>query len=449
MRTLGYTIACVGALSALLIDPRSALAQKRYRVTIDTEPEGAKVWIDERDGDPDGETPYTTRLTEGRHTVFLEQEGYEIAVHEISVKARKGKAKQSFRYELIELRYGTIDVLAAEGEEDQADGAKVLVDGEEKGTVPDSFEAAEGPHQVEVVKEGFKRFEAWIEVKKGESVEVSVSLQPTSGGAGGDQGDDPDKGDDPDRGDDPDKGGGDKGGGTDKGGRTGPILRFGAGMGAGVRRFAYENPATNNLRPYNANTIALVDVGAELYLGGLTSALRRFSLFGGASLSLPMESNTAAGNEAIDTRWFRREAGARARLAAGPGHLGLDLAEGGNAFTFQNAGLLADEIPEVRYEYLRAGVWYGVESPRTSFGAGADGLWVFSSKGVAERFTNPSVLAGRAHAWFRRLVWSGLEASLSGSLTYFKYSLEPGPAHAADGGYDLMLDLILGAGYRF
>jgi hypothetical protein len=222
-----------------------------------------------------------------------------------------------------------------------------------------------------------------------------------------------------------------------------------AGMGAGWRRFDYEQPRTNNLRPYSANGIALVDIGAEFRLGALTSALRWLSIFGGASLSLPLTSSTAAGAEDIKTSWFRREAGIRARFGAGPGAFGLDVAEGGNAFTFDNAGLLEAEIPEAVYEYVRVGAAYGVHTGGNNFGAGGDGLLILSSEGVSDRFASASVFGFRVHGWYRRHLFSGVEASLTGSLTQFSYALEAGPLHDADGGYDRMFDVILSGGYSF
>ena len=435
MRNSAYIAACVGALLGLCAASDSAWAAgKKYRVLIESQPEGAKVWVDEREGEPLGTTPYKGRLTAGNHTLFLELDGHEISVEEITVKKRR-RGRQSFKFELVEVRVGSIDVLAEDGAED-TEGAKVYLDGEEVGTVPDSFDAPEGPHQVEVFKEGFERFESWVEVKNGESQEVTVALAPL------DQ-----------------KGGGklDLGDGTDKGDDGGMLLRFDAGMGAGWRRFDYNNPNANglgseNLLPYSANGLTMVNLGAELFLGGISSSLSAFSIFGSASLTLPVDSVTADGT-AVATSWFRREVGARARLAAGPGHLGFDLAEGGSAFTFdevaaQAAGV-AQGIATAEYEYVRVGAWYGIDSDGIGAGLGGSFIAALSVGGVADRFNGATVLGPGGNAWFRMHLFAGIEGAITASMMYLTYAMDPVATYDADGGYDLTFDVFGRLGYSF
>jgi hypothetical protein len=442
MRNSAYTVACLGVVGVLCAQPGELWAQA-VRVTITSEPSGATVWVDDRSGKALGTTPYNTSLSEGKHTVFLELPGYEFVVQEINVRRRK-RGPQRVSFNLVQLRSGSIDVLAASGSPD-ADGARVFIDGKEVGTVPDTFDIPEGAHQVEVVKDGYKRFQNWVEVTKGESVEVSVALEALRPGETIQTSRDPDPNPDSPITSRPSDDG--KGKATVKDGPSPVVLA--AGMGAGWRRFDYEQPRTNNLRPYSANGIALVDIGAEFRVGALVSALRWLSIFGGASLSLPLTSSTEAGAEEIKTSWFRREVGLRARFDAGPGAFGLDVAEGGNAFTFDNAGLLENEIPEAVYEYVRMGATYGVHKGDNAFGAGGDGLVILSSNGVSDRFNNPSIVGFRVHGWYRRHLFSGVQASLTGSFTQFSYALEAGPLHDADGGYDRMFDVILSGGYSF
>lgn len=447
MRSSAYVIACAGALVALLAAPSQLWAQgKKYRVSIDTDPSGAKVWIDDRAGEPAGTTPYEARLKPGKHTVFLELDGYEVSVKEIVVKKRR-RGKQSFNFELEEQSMGSIDVLAADGADD-TDGARVFLDGREVGTVPDSFDAAAGSHQVEVVKDGYKRFESRVEVTAGDSVELTVALGKL--GAGDEQGKGDGKGD----------GEGDgKGGGKGKSDEsTSPILRADVGFGSGIRRFDYFNAGASNqtadplgtehLLPYFAPGVALVNVSLELYFGGFSSALSRFSLFGGASLSL-LANSVTEDEVNIATTWLRREVGVRVHL----GSFGIDLAEAGNEFTFDPDDVLlggvGDGIAEATYEYLRLGLWYAGGSEKMNFGIGASGMYVLSRSGVAKRFTNSSIFGVGGNAWFRMHLFGGIEGSITGTATYFAYSLQPELQRDTTGGYDLMLDLVGSAGYRF
>ena len=444
MRTSAYITACAGALIALLAAPSQLWAQgKKYRVSIDTDPSGASVWIDDRAGDPAGTTPYDTRLTTGKHTIFLELDGYAVSVREITVKKRK-RGQQTFNFELEEQSMGSIDVLAAD-DSDHTDGARVFLDGREVGTVPDSFDAAAGSHQVEVVKDGYKRYESRVKVTAGESVELTVALDKLGGGTSKGKGKGKGK-----------KGKKDKKGKSDE--PTSPILRADVGLGSGTRLFDYFNAGasaaplgTANLLPYSAPSLALANMSLELYLGGFSSALSRFSIFGGASMSLGGNSVTQD-NINIATTWLRREVGVRVHL----GSFGIDLAEAGSAFTFDPndlmaVGNIAEGIPDASYESVRLGLWYAGGNEKMSFGVGASGLYVLSRTGVAERFdnTDPSVFGVGGNAWFRMQLFAGIEGAISGAATYFVYSMTPEENRDTTGGYDLMLDLVGSVGYRF
>jgi hypothetical protein len=430
MRNLLFIAACAGILVTLCAHPTELLAEPAYRVLITSRPSGAKVWIDDRSGEPAGTTPYDTRLSEGSYTVFLELEGHEFSVQEITV-AKRRKGKQRFSFELAELRYGSLDVLAGS---DVADGATVRIDGKEVGTVPDTFEVAEGSHQIEVLQDGFEPFENWVEVVKGESLELNVKLQAIAVADTPTQSSVPLKTSPKE---------------TKPKSQGPPLLLAAAGMGVGVRQFGYTEPRTNNLRPYEPNSIVLVNVGAELQLGALVAALHEFSLFAGSSLSLGLTSIVANDNQEFATTWLRREVGVRGRLGVGPGWLGVDVAEGGNSFTFDYNGILQDELPETSYEYLRLGVGYGLSTGKNGFGLDASGMLVLATNGVAERFADATVFGMGVHGWYRRSLFSGLSATLAASATQFFYALEAGPLHDADGGYDRMFDLLLNAAYQF
>lgn len=443
MRSFVYMAVGVAFVLALVGQGRDAFAQS-YRVEIDTEPTGATLWIDNRNAESVGTAPYSGRLSLGKHTVFAELNGYEFAIKEIRV--RKNKRVQRFVITLAELESGSIDILPAPGNTN-ADGATVLIDGEERGTVPDTFEVPAGDHEIAVVKEGFQRFEAQVTVKKGESQELAVTLTSASQGDGvvtvkssvktqGKSGDGPKD---------------DGGSITEPEGARSPLLRFGVGMGAGFRDFSYDTPQTNNLRPYSAAGLVLVDLDAQLLFAGLSSAswLRPLSLFAHVKLSLPATSSTAGGNENITTIWLRREVGLRSRFDLGPLRLGLDLAEGGNSFSFSDAGVLDDEIAEVSYEYLRIGATVGLMLSGNDIGVGGDGLVVLLASGVADRFDAASVVGFRVHGWYRRTITRSLEAMLSGAMTEFSSSFTPSMDYNAKGSTDRMFDVTLSGSYQF
>jgi hypothetical protein len=71
-------------------------------------------------------------------------------------------------------RYGTLSIRV------QPANAEVLIDGERwHGPAHDErliVQVSEGPHRVEVQKDGYQRFSIEVQVRRGEAVPVNVSL---------------------------------------------------------------------------------------------------------------------------------------------------------------------------------------------------------------------------------------------------------------------------------
>lgn len=404
----------------------------RYPVVITSEPDGATVWINDRSAEPVGKTPYTVRLQPGSHTIFIELDGHRFTAD--TIRVRKLKRKQRFSYELEELKVGYINVLPEQG---SADGAVVTLDGKKMGTVPDTFEAVEGSHELRVSKKGFETFETLVEVARGESLDVSVSLKPLvakkpAPAAAVVRAPEVTRA-------------------SPSSTRRRPILAAEAGLGTGWRTFDYDEPRTSNLRPYQADGVMFAELDLMLFLGALGSAawLDKLLVFADFSLSLPLESSTQGGNEAIQTTWFRRDIGIRFVQRLGPSSLIIEAAEGGNSFSFANAGSLAAEIPEVAYEYIRLGAAVRLAIGNSSIGAGGDGMAVLDAGDLASRFAAAEVFGVRGHGFVHHQLGKHLGVTLAGSVTRFVYTFEPSLEYDADGSTDRMIDVVLAGGYRF
>src|SRR5689334_80885 len=74
---------------------RTAAAEK-VAVPIDSDPPGATLYLDSRDSDPIGKTPFRGSLAEGTYTLIVELEGHEASVQTIRVKRKKGKRSLTF-----------------------------------------------------------------------------------------------------------------------------------------------------------------------------------------------------------------------------------------------------------------------------------------------------------------------------------------------------------------
>lgn len=79
----------------------------------------------------------------------------------------------------IRERLGRTSVVISGG----PDGAAILIDGEDRGRTPrpDPIAVEPGSHQVEVVLEGYRPFEAMVSVAAGRSVEVEAVLEEDTG----------------------------------------------------------------------------------------------------------------------------------------------------------------------------------------------------------------------------------------------------------------------------
>lgn len=171
-------------LLAALGDDASAQMAKRpkrkgraYAVTIDSVPQQATMYLDDKKYGTVGYTPYSGRLVKGDYKLILEVPGYKTVEQTISV----GPQSREFFYAL-EKTNGTLDV---RGDADpNALGAQVYVNGEAKGTIPASILLAEGRVLVEIKKPGFNDLAQWTEVKAGERITLAPQLkaQPTKGG---------------------------------------------------------------------------------------------------------------------------------------------------------------------------------------------------------------------------------------------------------------------------
>ena len=157
-------------LAALLLVPHPAEAGTRYKVKVDSVPTGANIYLETRQADPVGTTPQVFRLEKGEYTFILEMKGYELLSR--AVKIRKAA---TFAFKLTRKpEPAQLKVESAPGA--SADGAAVKINGKDVGKVPVPISLSQGRYLVEVVKDGFKPFRKWINVKQGEKKTMAVAL---------------------------------------------------------------------------------------------------------------------------------------------------------------------------------------------------------------------------------------------------------------------------------
>jgi hypothetical protein len=460
---------CMAALvcGALGIVGSSGLAsaEKSYPVRIESAPSGATLYLDSKENEPLGRTPYEGKLPAGNHTIIVELEGFVAQVSEISVEKKK-KPAQKFKLKLNKLEKGTIEVVPAKAQ-GQVAGARVFVDGKEEGNLPDTIKVEAGPHQVEVKKEGFRNFEEWVEVAEGQTTRVTAQLVPTDGsrtevaasdgGNGGDEGGDDDVEEDDsdvevedDQVERPST-------------RTVPFIGFGAGFELGARSFRYTNPTEGNLRPYDAGGVPMIRLSGELVpLAFASSKLASgWTFLGSYGRSTPLDStatiNQGQPNEtpvSVPTTWSELDLGLGYRYRFGDGdasYAGLVGGYGIHTFTFDfdaESDILETQIPDVKYRFIYLGL-DGRFAFAGRFAAlvGGGTRLVRTTGNIGDNFEKTDVLAFGFDGGLAAGISKSIEARLVGRYDQYNHTFTEKPEMniVADGGTDRFFGVTLSA----
>lgn len=464
-----------GALTALLVGAlaRPAHAEKTYPIRIETTPPGATVYLEDKDGEPLGRTPYDGKLAAGNHTLIIELEGFVGQVSEISVK--KKSSAQKFKVKLAKVEKGTIEVMPAKAQA-QVAGAKVFVDGREEGNLPDTIKVDAGAHQVEVKKEGYRTYEEWIEVQEGETTRVKVELvaldgsRPEAAASDGGNGDDDDTdpslgtGDDDDSDSDADLEDDEE---ARPDGRTVPYVAVAAGVELGARRFRFQNPTEGNLRPYDAGGVPMIRLSADFtpLAFSQSKAASGWTLTGSYAHSTPLDS-TATINQgqpnpmsvSVPTTWSELDLGLSYRYRFGPAdqsYVGLLTGYGIHTFTFTfgpENDTLENQIPDVEYKFIALGL-----DGRFAFAGRfaallSGGTRLVSATGkIGNNFEKTDVLAFFGGAGLAAGLTKTIEARLVGRFDQYKHTFTPQDAMTivADGGTDRYFGVTLSAVFLY
>jgi hypothetical protein len=167
---------CVAAGALLGVARGAAAGGKTSKVSIETDPPGAKVYFNVKE---DGEvctTPCTIDAPIGETPIIIEAENRRSIIENLIVPRRTVKPmRMSYK---LKPAYGTLVI-------DGGDGAAITIDDQDQGTAPRRFEdILAGAHHV-VVQHGDKKlYDAFVEVETGHEASVSVpALAPAPASA--------------------------------------------------------------------------------------------------------------------------------------------------------------------------------------------------------------------------------------------------------------------------
>jgi hypothetical protein len=135
----------------------------RFAVKIDSAPQGAAVYINDKSCPAVGVTPWEGKLNNGDYTVIIEAPGYDLATRPLKV-AKVRKTQEMFVPLVKKLDPPKIDVRA--DADKNMFGATVLLDGQPQGQAPLVLTTTAGRHLVQIKKEGFEDYSSWLETKE-------------------------------------------------------------------------------------------------------------------------------------------------------------------------------------------------------------------------------------------------------------------------------------------
>lgn len=164
---------CTAPVCLSLIAPQAAYAKKlgSAKITIDSTPAGANIYIDGKDAGIQGQSgpKAVLKLTKEKHTLLLELDGYKPMEQTINVKAAQ---RLAFKLVAMPARLEMKPLATNQN----AQGAEVFVDGALAGTLPGTVEVGTGRHTVEVRRPGYLPYTEQVEVKTGETRQMFIGL---------------------------------------------------------------------------------------------------------------------------------------------------------------------------------------------------------------------------------------------------------------------------------
>jgi tetratricopeptide (TPR) repeat protein len=131
----------------------------------ESEPIGAKVFLNSRIDGYLGETPLNVNLPPGEHRVFFEREGFQLQVERLSVKEGD---QASLKVTMTALPF----LLSIES----IPSAEIFLDGVSRGVTPQTLEVPKGKYSLLLSLEGYEPINESVEGSLGQQVIISKTL---------------------------------------------------------------------------------------------------------------------------------------------------------------------------------------------------------------------------------------------------------------------------------
>ena len=146
----------------------------KYKVKIDSAPQGATIYIGDKSCGALGATPYSGSLPAGSYTVILEAVGYDPATRPF--KVAKVRAEQELFIPLVKKAEPPKIDVRADADKNMY-GATVSLDGVAQGQAPIMLTTTSGRHLLEIKKDGFEPLSQWVEAKENQVQTIASVLK--------------------------------------------------------------------------------------------------------------------------------------------------------------------------------------------------------------------------------------------------------------------------------
>jgi hypothetical protein len=421
--------------------PAVAGPGKTSKVTIETDPPGAKVYFGLKE---DGEvctTPCTVDAPIGETPIIVEAENRRSIIENLVV-AKKTARPMKVTYKL-EPAIGT---LVVEG----GAGATIKIDDEDKGKAGRVEGVLAGAHHVVVERGGKTLYDSFVEIEAGHEASVAVTggkpVAAATVDAGGD-GARAELHDAPAEVARP---------------RTAPVVRAAGAMDIGFRQFSYKHnttPATQRDNRESGQVLAgpVIEVWPTA-LAGL-DVLRGLSVYGRFEFGINAQAVGVVGpngNRApstLTTAWRSLEASVHQRWAlADVATLEVGGGYAQDHYQFKGAAKDIDIVPNAAYSMVRIGgkasLLLGMVEP---YLAGEERI-VLSGGAIDDRY-KLGASANGVRAELGAVVHLGhrVDATLAGMYSLYSWTFKPdvNAPRQATGGSDVVENVTIGVAYAY
>jgi hypothetical protein len=417
----------------------AAAGVKTSKVTIETDPPGAKVYFGLKE---DGEictTPCTVDAPIGETPIIVEAENRRSIIENLVVPRRTARPMR-VQYKL-EPAIGTLVV-------DGGDGATIKVDDEDKGKAPARIDGVlAGAHHVVLETNGKPIYDAFVEIEAGReaSVTPAVAVATPVAHPGGD-----------------DPAIAAAAAAAPRPQRRSPAIAVSGAVDFGARQFTYSNnqtPATQRDNRETGQLLAgpVIDVWPTTLLGlGVLPGLALHGRFEFGLNSQPVDivdSRTGMRvMSTLSTVWQSLEVSLAHRWRiADRGAIEVGAGYTQDRYQFNGAPADIANVPDASYKAVRIGgrasVLLGPVEPYFAI----ENRVVVSGGAMDSRYKLGASATGEHFALGAALRIGHIEARLEGGLTRYAWTFkfDVGAPAQADGGTDVIENATLSIGYAY